>query len=33
MSKNDSQAPQPPRAGRIAHLTTVHGEQRVDHYH
>jgi oligopeptidase B len=33
MSKNDSQAPQPPRAERIAHLTTVHGEQRVDHYH
>jgi oligopeptidase B len=30
MSKNDSQ---PPRAERIAHLSIVHGEQRVDHYH
>ena len=33
MSKNDSQLPQPPQAERIAHVTTVHGEQRVDHYH
>ena len=33
MSKNDSHTPQPPRAERIAHFTTVHGEERVDDYH
>ncbi len=33
MSKNDSQALQPPQAERIAHETTVHGRQRVDDYH
>jgi oligopeptidase B len=33
MSKNDSLPQQPPRAERVAHVTSVHGEQRVDHYH
>jgi oligopeptidase B len=32
MSKNDSR-PLPPRAERIAHLSTAHGAPRVDHYH
>ena len=33
MSKNDSQLAQPPHAERLAHATTVHGQQRVDDYH
>jgi oligopeptidase B len=35
-NKNDSnppQPPQPPQAERVAHVATIHGEQRVDHYH
>src|SRR5512147_2413524 len=33
MSKNDSKAAQPPQAERVAHVTTVHGQRRVDEYH